>query len=353
MNWSPSPSNSFRYGGCTLTGALSVTTQVTDAVTVIHGPAGCTHHNFSLLHATLLENESLPIPRLISSGLDENDIIFGGECALEKTLEHALGMHPAPRSVFVLSTCITETIGDDTGSICAKEWGVPVFYIPTAGFLGGGFPAGEIQALLKAGDLAEPMPASDGSVNLIGEKNLEFEVEENYQEIERILASLGLELNLRFVRNCRTRDLRDLSAGALNILREPCLGVVGEKFRDRLGTPFVSSFPGGLEGTLCFIREVGAACGVDTGAAVSDEIAIQEEIISEFEDIRGTGIWFSADIPMPGTDPSAAFITSEIAGLLDLSMKRDGVLLPPPLPAPVGSGGLRRMLHRWRRLIHA
>jgi len=353
MNWSPSPSNSLRYEGCTLTGALSVTTQVTDAVTVIHGPAGCTHHNFSLLHATLLENESLPVPRLLSSGLEENDIIFGGECALEETLKHALGMHPAPESIFVLSTCITETIGDDTASICAKEWGVPVISVPTAGFLGGGFPAGEIQALLKAGDLAEPMPALDGAVNLIGEKNLEFEVEENYQEIERILTSLGLKLNLRFVRNCRTRHLHALGAGALNILREPCLRVVGERFRDRFGTPFVTSFPTGLEGTLGFIREVGTACGVDTGAAVSDEIAIQEEIISEFEDIQGTGIWFGADTPLPGTDPSAALIASECAGVLDLSIERDGVLLPPPLPAPVGSGGLRRMLHRWRRLIHA
>ncbi|MDD4252108.1 MAG: oxidoreductase, partial [Methanoculleus horonobensis] len=48
MNSNPSPSNSSRFEGCTLTGALSVLTEVRDAVSVIHGPAGCTHHNFSL-----------------------------------------------------------------------------------------------------------------------------------------------------------------------------------------------------------------------------------------------------------------------------------------------------------------
>jgi len=67
MNSNPSPLNSSRFEGCTLTGALSVLTEVRDAVCIIHGPAGCAHHNFSLLHATLFSNDRLEVPRLLST----------------------------------------------------------------------------------------------------------------------------------------------------------------------------------------------------------------------------------------------------------------------------------------------
>ena len=82
MILNPLPLDTCRFEGCTLTGALSVTTHVRDAVTVVHGPKGCTHHNFSLLHATCLDNDSIIIPNMVSSNLLDTDIVFGGEPAL-------------------------------------------------------------------------------------------------------------------------------------------------------------------------------------------------------------------------------------------------------------------------------
>ena len=87
-----------------------MTTHVRDSVTIIHGPKGCTHHNFSLLHATGFDNDHVSMPDLISTGLSESDIIFGGEAALERTLD-AVGKRNIG-AVFVLSTCIVDTIGD-------------------------------------------------------------------------------------------------------------------------------------------------------------------------------------------------------------------------------------------------
>ena len=135
MNLRPLPLSTHRFDGCTLTGALSITTQVTDGVTIVHGPAGCAHHNFSLLHATLQESGEALAPHLISSRLDEESIIFGGEEALEQTIRSAISMDA--QSVFVVSTCIADTIGDDVGAVCAAHWDVPVIYIPTSGFLAG------------------------------------------------------------------------------------------------------------------------------------------------------------------------------------------------------------------------
>jgi len=134
MTSNPLPLNISRFGGCTLTGALSVTTHVRDTVTIIHGPKGCTHHNFSLLHATGFGNDLIAMPDLISTGLSESDIIFGGEAALERTLDAVAKRHIG--AVFVLSTCIVDTIGDDVAAISRRDRGYLFSQFPAADSLG-------------------------------------------------------------------------------------------------------------------------------------------------------------------------------------------------------------------------
>ncbi|HOI58952.1 MAG: nitrogenase component 1 [Methanoculleus sp.] len=352
MSSNPSPLNSSRFEGCTLTGALSVLTEVRDAVCIVHGPAGCTHHNFSLLHATLLSNDRLEAPRLLSTRLTENDIIFGGEDALEKTIARALSVSPAPTSVFVLSTCIVETIGDDTAAVCAKPRGVPVVAVPTAGFLGGVFETGVRNALSSVATLASPAAEVTLTANLVGEKNLEYGVDENAAEIARLLARLGIGINLRFVRRIGTGDVERLGAAAVNILREPALRPVGEDLKRRFKTPCIESFPTGLAGTCRFLEEAGRICGVDASAAVEEERAYQAEMLSRFADIAGSRVCFRPPHPALNPDPVAEAVCAECIEALDLTIAPpDGVVIPLPYPAPVGTAGLRRMLHRWRVLI--
>ena len=63
--------------------------------------------------------------------------------------------------------------------------------MPTAGFLGGTFQGGLNNALCAIAGIAKPRRKSL-CVNIIGEKNLEYEVEENYSEIVRLLTLLGI-----------------------------------------------------------------------------------------------------------------------------------------------------------------
>ena len=167
MTSNPSLLNISRFAGCTLTVALSVTTQIRDAVTVIHGPKGCTHHNFSLLHATGLENDCFLLPDLISTRLTERDIIYGGEDTLDRVLEE-VAKRPVS-TIFVLSTCIVDTIGDDVAAVCRKDRSVQVVPIPTAGFLGGTFQHGVNNALNAIAETARPCKKGR-SVNIVGEK---------------------------------------------------------------------------------------------------------------------------------------------------------------------------------------
>ena len=105
----------------------------------------------------------------------------------------------------------------------------------------------------RACRILQSLPGND-CVNIIGEKNLEYEVEENYAEVARLLDLLGLPVNMRYVHDITFDEIPALGAARLNILREPALMPVGDYLRQRFGTPFIPSFPTGLSDTLSFRR---------------------------------------------------------------------------------------------------
>ncbi len=299
-----------------------------------------------MIHATLLDHDTPHLLRIRSSDLDEAGVIFGGEGALASSIRDAAAGDPS--AIFVLSTCVVQTIGDDVGGVCRRDWGVPVIPVPSSGFLGGGFQDGMRNALIALGDLAGHVGDPDGGITLVGEKNLEDDVEENYREVSRLLALLGERVSLRFVRGISGAEIRKISRGRLNILREPELRPVGEAFAARFGTPYLDSFPVGLSGSLRFIVETAKFLGLDPTEALEEEQAFQEEALAGFEDLRGERI--SID-PTAG-DAADRFATG-LVNSLGLLPREDGVPLPLPSPLPIGTGGLVRLLHRWRRVLHA
>jgi nitrogenase molybdenum-iron protein alpha/beta subunit len=286
------------------------------------------------------------MPELVSTGLSETEVIFGGEDLLRRAIGHAAERDV--HAVFVLSTCIVQTIGDDVGAVCSEEYGIPVIPVPTAGFLGGTFQDGANNALVALAGTAGPR-RKDGGVNIIGEMNLEYEVEENYAEIARLLSLLGLSVNLRFVHDITYDNLSMLGAAQLNILRSPSLIPVGGSLRDRFGTPFISSFPHGLSDTLSFIGSVADGCGIDGREAAEGERARQSEMIAGFTDLSRSYAAF--DQSVSGADDIRA--AEELARALDISMGTEGYRVRLPVSTAVGTAGTRRMLHRWRRAIHA
>lgn len=361
MSLNLSPANSCRLSGCTLTGALSVTTHIRDAVTVVHGPSGCTHHNFSLLHATSLNNDRPSIPPMVSTSLSDSDIVFGGEDALLRTLESVASRKPA--AVFVISTCIVETIGDDIGKVCgvaAEKTGIPVIVIPSAGFLGGSFQDGVNNALIALAGIARegsgkaaagfsPRAGVGPLVNIIGEKNLEYEVEENYAEVVRLLGMLGIAVNVRFVHDLDFSRIGALGAARLNILRDPSLVPVGEALKEPSGTPYIPSFPVGMGGSVAFLEQIGRAFGIDSTAAVDEERELQAGMLDGFSDLHGARVYFRRNL----LDADGSRAAQEIADALSLDLTPEGSPVPIPVAPPVGAGGVRRLLHRWRRAIHA
>lgn len=332
--------------GCTLTGALSVTTEINRCITLIHGPAGCAHHNFSLLHALHAARDLCIPPPVISTDMTEKEVIFGGEHLLEESLCRAL--KKKPELICVLSTCVAATIGDDVDAVCRHHGEVPVVHIPTAGFLGGGFLAGHIQALLSMSRFAEPREHGL-SVNLIGEKTLEYEVDEHYREVVRLLSLMGVPVNVRFICGVSLGQLQVLGEASLNVLRDPSMVPLGEHLFRELKIPYIDSFPIGVDGTLRFLERTGRCLSLDSSEAIAAEEALQKDLIRAFAPLRGQRITFNGS-PMAELHLQYGY---ELAEALGLEVCEGGCAVPLPDPFPVGTSGIRRLLQRWRRTCHA
>ncbi|HJK11577.1 MAG TPA: oxidoreductase, partial [Methanocorpusculum sp.] len=250
-----------RMAGCTLGGALSVACFIPGAVAVVHAPQGCVHQTFSMLHAMANESEVWTVPEILVSDIGDREVIFGGEERLSEVLDVAAEKNPD--LILVVTSCVPETIGDDCGAVCARHlYADRIVYVPTSGFLGGSAKDGEnavLAALAVRAPVCDPVP---GTVVLVGEKNLESEADQNYAEVERLLARLGLRVCVRFCRNCTYATLMQLGTAACFVLRDERAADAGKVIAERFGRPVIPEFPRGLSGCLAFLRAVGTACGV-------------------------------------------------------------------------------------------
>ena len=351
--------NISRHDGCTVTGALTVTTFLRDSATIVHGPKGCCHQASSVLHSSMLYNECFEIPDIFSSAMDEKNIIFGGEDSLNDAIKEALDEDF--RCIFVIGTCISDTIGDDIESVCAgfnEKYSVPVIPINASGFLGGSFEDGFISALKGASEIiGDNCNSSDKYfddcqikplVNIIGEKNLEYEVDANFSEIKRLLNLLGADLNVRFIRNTTFDDIQNFNCASLNIIREDTTGDIKRHFEKLTNIPCISSYPYGISNTLEFLKEAGEYLNINPDLAIEHEIDYQKEMFESFSDLRGEKISFDSF----GFQKADSNIFTEIARHTGIVLDSDGVTIPIPFFTPVGTGGVFHMLSQWRRFIN-
>ena len=124
---------------------------------------------------------------------------------------------------------------------------------------------------------------------------------------------------------------------------------VGEYLKERFGTPYIPAYPVGITGPVAFLESVAGACGIDYRRAVDEEHALRQETLDDFADLAGAGISFA---PLP-PDPEGSRAAQDIAQALRLDITPSGCPVPVPVTPPIGITGVRRLLHRWRRALHA
>ena len=259
--------------GCAFAGALNITTQIKDAVTIVHGPTNCVHIASNAIVSSglrTLRQHRIPIeeqlhPRIQLSKIDDNAVIFGAGELLEEQINRAL--NSSAKIVFIVGTCPSAIIGEDLDrSIHMATNGSPpkpVLPIAADGNLAGDYMQGLINASIQgAAELIDPeVSTRDNLVNIVAEKNIAANTEANFIIISKLLHSIGIEVNCRFVRHVSSEAIRNFKRAPLNLLASgDHFGRLLTRFlADRFHSVFAKTpFPVGRWESEQWIREIAA-----------------------------------------------------------------------------------------------
>ncbi len=276
----PKPKPGATAGGCAFDGAMIALVPIVDAAHVVHGPIACAGNSWDG-RGSLTSGPTL-YRRGFTSDVGEHDVIFGGEQKLYDTIIEAAGRH-RPAAVFVYSTCVTATIGDDLDAVCrsaARATGTPVVPVHSPGFAGsknlGNRLAGD--ALLRhVIGTAEPDDVTDLDVNLVGEYNIAGEL----WDVTPVLGRLGIRVRACISGDARYRDVAAAHrAKATMVVCSKALLALARGLEERYGIPwFEGSFYGvrAMGDTLRgFARVLG---GADLARRTEEVIAAEEAAV--------------------------------------------------------------------------
>ena len=284
---------------CSMPGVWRALSFVRGALVVFHSPRPCAHiahgmdvSSFHRLTAagTSVRLSSVP---LLTSGLGENDAIFGGEDRLRECIRFGAEKYH-PQAVFIANSCVSGVIGDDTKAIAEEmeaELGIPVMAVSAHGFLDGEYYAGYLDAARALVDrFMQPAERKAGTVALLGDCGGMHG--EYVKELRRLLALLDLKVTAQFPSYLALDEMQAVPEAELIILlgrrmddeKQAQLAALAEHMYERFGTPYLADvYAVGAEETKTWLRRVGAFCHREEAAerAIASEEASFSAVVEK------------------------------------------------------------------------
>jgi len=267
-------------GGCAFDGAKIALQPITDVAHLIHGPIGCEGHSWDNRGA---KSSGPQLYRTsFTTGINEQDIIFGGEKHLYKAIKEVIEKHNPP-AVFVYQTCVPAMIGDDIEAVCkaaAKKFGKPVVPVNVPGFVGsknlGNKLAGEALLDYVIGT-EEPEFTTAYDINIIGEYNLSGEL----WQVKPLLDELGIRILATLSGDAKYHEVAcSHRARAAMMVCSKAMINVARKMEERYGIPFFEGSFYGIGDMSDSLRQISQLL-VNRGAPVElldrTEAVIQRE----------------------------------------------------------------------------
>ncbi|MDR1933107.1 MAG: nitrogenase molybdenum-iron protein alpha chain [Spirochaetales bacterium] len=211
--------------GCAYAGCKGVVLGPTrDILQITHGPVGCGFYSW-LTRRNQTKPESLSdtnfMTYAMSTDLQEDEIIFGGEKKLRAAIDEAVALFH-PRAIGIFATCPVGLIGDDVHAVArAMEEKYPdinIFGFSCEGYKGVSQSAGHHVANNKV--FTDVVGLSDKAregrfrVNILGEYNIGGDA----FEIERIVADCGITLHSTFSGNSTYEEFSSAHTADLNVV---------------------------------------------------------------------------------------------------------------------------------------
>jgi len=226
--------------------------------------------------------EGLDIEGMVTTEVNEDDVILGNPNKLRDVLDHAVSTpDPLNRSIFFSNTCVPTVIGEDVESVVKQaeaRSGLKIFYLTvTPRSMTNVFQDVLVDRRLKAESEAGP-PEPD-TVNLIG-----FPTSRAVEELEQLLRGCGIRVNARFLPDLLPETVDRLPMAALNVLYP---NRTWQHHYDQLTgetrTPHIMpGAPYGVEGTRRWVTAIGAALDKDVAEAFNSQV---EPLLPEWNDL--------------------------------------------------------------------
>ena len=265
------------YEGPPHVGAIRVATSMRDVHLVLHAPQGDTYAD---LLFTMIERHGQR-PPVTYTTFQARDLGQDTAALVIRTLHEACERFK-PRLMLVADSCTAELLQDQPGSL-ANGANLPVPIIPlelSAYSRKENWGASEAFYHLVRGLLAARAPAPGTErparaagqrprVNLLGPSALGFRCRDDIVEIERLLASVGVDVHVSAPLGATPNDLLRIPEADANVCLYPevaktTCGWLQRTFRQ----PTIATVPIGVGATCDFLREIGDVLDVDTSAAI-------------------------------------------------------------------------------------
>jgi nitrogenase molybdenum-iron protein alpha chain len=271
--------------GCSYAGCKGVVLGPTrDILQITHGPIGCGFYSW-----LTRRNQTRPetpestnfMPYAMSTDLQEDEIIFGGEKKLKAAIDEAIELFH-PRAIGIFSTCPVGLIGDDVHAVAremeAKYPDVNIFGFSCEGYKGVSQSAGHHVANNKVftdvvGILDKPKEGKF-RFNILGEYNIGGDA----FEIERIAEACGVTLHSTFSGNSTYDEFSSAHTADLNtVMCHRSINYLAEMMEKKYGIPWFKVNFVGAEATAKSFRKIAAFFG-DSELVSRTEKVIEEEM---------------------------------------------------------------------------
>ncbi len=270
------------YEGPPHVGAMRIATSMRDLHYVLHAPQGDTYAD---LLFTMIERRDTR-PPVTYTTFQARDL--GGDTAdlFLRTLEEA-NERFKPQAMLVGESCTAELIQDQPGALAeGTELGVPMVPLELPAYSRKeNWGAAETFYKLARTMLADQMPAPGEShtrparsadqrpsVNLLGPTSLGFRCRDDVVEVTRLLASVGVDVNVVAPLSAAPDDLKRLPQADANLSLYPEVSGTLVKWLERtFGQPAVHTVPIGVGATRDFLNELAEVLDVDVSAALAGD----------------------------------------------------------------------------------
>lgn len=232
--------------GCAYAGCKGVVLGPTrDVLQITHGPIGCGFYSWlTRRNQTKPYTDSDPnyMPYAMSTDMQDENIIFGGEKKLKKAIQEAIDIFH-PQAIGVFSTCPVGLIGDDVHAVCRemeeKNPGINIFGFSCEGYKGVSQSAGHHIANNKiftdVVGLSSTTKKGKYKFNLLGEYNIGGDA----FELERIFEKSGLTLHSTFSGNSCYDEFASAQNVDLNLVMcHRSINYMAEMMEKKWGIPW-------------------------------------------------------------------------------------------------------------------